>query len=45
MPLSSIPSTPSCAGVTTVRAANSYSLGLQLGRLYLDGETNRDLFG
>lgn len=32
-------------GVTVVRAANSYSLGLQLGRLYLDGETNRNLLG
>lgn len=33
------------AGVTTVRAANSYNLGLQLGRLYLDGQPNRNLLG
>ncbi len=32
-------------GLTTVQAANSYSLGLQLGRLYLDGESNRNLLG
>ncbi len=32
-------------GVTAVQAANSYSLGLQLGRLYLDGASNRNLLG
>jgi len=33
------------AGVTAAQAANSYSLGMQLGRLYLDGEANRNLLG
>ena len=31
--------------VTAAQAANSYSLALQLGRLYLDGAANRNLLG
>jgi hypothetical protein len=33
------------AGITMVKGANNYSLGLVLGRLYLDGQANRNLFG
>lgn len=33
------------AGITTGQGSNSYNLGLLLGRLYLDGQANRNLFG
>ena len=33
------------AGVSAAQGANSYNLGLQLGRLYLDGSSNRTLSG
>ncbi len=33
------------AGITTAQGSNSYSLGLLLGRLYLDGQANRNLRG
>lgn len=32
-------------GVSTVHGANSFNVGLQLGRLYLDGQPNRNLSG
>jgi tetratricopeptide (TPR) repeat protein len=32
-------------GVSTVHGADSYNVGLQLGRLYLDGQSNRNLLG
>lgn len=32
-------------GVSTVHGASSYNVSLQLGRLYLDGQSNRNLFG
>ncbi|OGI44622.1 MAG: hypothetical protein A2150_07380 [Candidatus Muproteobacteria bacterium RBG_16_64_11] len=33
------------AGISLAQGADSYNLGLVLGRLYLDGRANRNLFG